>query len=344
MKALVRYAAEAGSIEIRDMPMPVVEPGKVVLKVSACGICGSDVGDWRNDTGDRPYPYIIGHECAGTIKEIGDDVEGFEVGEAVGTEPFYYWCGTCAMCRQGRVNNCRQHRDIGFGDNGGMAEYVLVPARGLHKLPASVDPVDAAILEPVAVSYNTLFAECNVNPGDFVVILGCGPIGLLCASLALAAGVEVVLTGRKGNELRMDAARAMGVQHVVNVTDEDVMKIVGDLAAPDGPELVVDATSGTDAFGQALCMAGMCGHVIKVGWFKSPGDPVLNAMVAKNLRVHGLYGHTYPVWEKSVRVLAAGKIPMEHIVTHRLPLEQWEEGFSLMAQRKAVKALLVPAG
>jgi threonine dehydrogenase-like Zn-dependent dehydrogenase len=343
MKALVRFAPEAGSLRVQDMPDPTPEPGKVVLKVAACGICGTDVRDRRADKpDDKPYPYVIGHEFAGTVAQLGGGVNGFAVGDAVATEPFAVWCGRCAMCRAGRVNNCRQHSDMGFGVHGGMADYALVPARGLHRLPDSVDPGDGAILEPVAVSYNALFAEGNVNPADFVVVLGCGPIGLLCASLALAAGAEVLLTGRTGNEFRMDAARAIGVQHVVNVSEADPLAAVSALAEPDGPDLVVDATGGTEAFGQALRMASMCGRVVKVGWFHAGGDAALNTMVAKNLRVHGVYGHTYPVWEKSVRVLTAGLIPLDHIVTARLPLERWEDGFRLMDARAAVKVLLQP--
>jgi threonine dehydrogenase-like Zn-dependent dehydrogenase len=343
MKALVRVSPEVGDMEIRDVPKPSVEPGKVLLKVSACGICGSDVGDWQKRTPEgKPYPYVIGHEFAGLVAELGEGVEDFAPGDAVATEPFYVWCGKCAMCRIGRVNNCRAHSDMGFGVDGGMAEYALVPVRGLHRLPAHVDPVDAAILEPVAVSYNCLFAEANVNPGDFVVVLGCGPIGLLCASLALAAGAEVLLTGRDGNEFRMDEARLLGVQHIVNVSHGSAAEEVSRLAGTDGPDLIVDATGSTDAFGEALAMAGMCGTVVKVGWFHAPGNVPLNAMVAKNLQVRGVYGHTWPVWEKSVRCLAAGKIPLAQIVSARLPLEQWEEGFGKMRDREAVKVLLVP--
>ncbi len=343
MKALVRFGPEAGSLRVQDMPEPRPAPGKVVLKVSACGICGSDVGDWRKDTPEgKPYPYVIGHEFAGTVARVGEGVEGFQSGDRVATEPFAVWCGHCAMCRAGRVNNCPQHSDMGFGEHGGMAQYALVPARGLHRLPESVDVEDAAILEPVAVSYNSLFAEGSVRPGDLVVLLGCGPIGILCGALALAAGAEVVLTGRTGNEFRLGKARAVGIQHVVNASSQDPVALVREMTAPDGPDLIVDATGGTEAFAQALQMAGMCGRVVKVGWFHAPGDLPLNAVVGKNLRVHGVYGHTYPVWEKSVRVLAMGKIPLNHIVTHRLPLEDWEEGFRLMEGRRAVKVLLLP--
>ena len=343
MKALVRFAAEPDSLRVQDMPDPTPRPGWVVLKVSACGICGSDVHHRQARLADdKAYPFPIGHEFAGTIAAIGEGVEGFQVGDPVGTEPFAVWCGRCAMCRAGRVNNCRKHSDMGFGQHGGAAEYAAVPARGLHLLPDSVDVVDAAILEPVAVAYNTLFGESVVRPGDVVVVLGCGPIGILCGALALAAGAEVVLTGRAGNELRMAKARAAGIQHVVNVTNEDVVEAVAEMTAPDGPDLIVDATGGSDAFQQALEMAGMRRQVTKVGWFRAPGDVNLNMIVGKNLRVHGVYGHTYEVWERSVRVLAAGKIPLEHVVTHRLPLSQWEEGFRLMAEREAVKVLLLP--
>jgi len=343
MKALVRFTAEPYGLRVQDMPEPRAEPGKVVLQVAACGICGSDVHGWESkQTPRRPYPYVVGHEFAGTIVELGEGVTGFSVGDRVAGEPFAVWCGECRMCRTGRVNNCRQHSDMGFGQHGAFAEYAATPARGLHRLPDSVDVEDAAICEPLAVAYNGMFAESQVRPGDLVVVLGCGPIGLLCAALALAAGAEVVLTGWTGDDSRLEKAQAIGVQHVMNAAEEDAVANVAAMGDPDGPDLIVDAVGGNETFGQALQMAGPCGQITKIGWFRGAEPLNLNPIVAKNLRIHGVYGHTWDVWDKCVRVLAAGKIPLQHIVTHRLPLSEWEQGFQLMRDRRAVKVLLRP--
>jgi threonine dehydrogenase-like Zn-dependent dehydrogenase len=343
MDALVRYGPESYALRIQEMPEPEAKPGWVVLKVAACGICGSDVHGWQaKQMAGKGYPYVVGHEFAGTIVERGEGVTAFSVGDRVASEPFAVWCGECRMCRTGRVNNCRHHSDMGFGQHGAFAEYAAAPARGLHRLPECVDVEDAAICEPLAVAYNGMFAESQVRPGDIVVVLGCGPIGLLCAALALAAGAEVLLTGSTGDDFRLAKARAIGVQHVVNAAQEDVAATVKEMTEPDGPDLIVDAVGGNETFAQALQMAGPCGQITKVGWFRGGQAPNLNSIVGRNLRIHGVYGHTWEVWEKCVRVLAAGHVPLEHIATHRLPLSEWEHGFQLMKDCEAVKVLLRP--
>ncbi|MFQ5808710.1 MAG: zinc-binding dehydrogenase [Armatimonadota bacterium] len=343
MNALVRHGPEPYGLRMQEMPEPEAKPEWVVLRVAACGICGSDIHGWQSKQPQgKPYPYVVGHEFAGTIADLGEGVTGFEVGDRVASEPFAVWCGECRMCRRGRVNNCRQHSDLGFGQQGAFTEYVAAPARGLHRLPESVEVEDAAICEPLAVSYNGMFAESRVRPGDLVVVLGCGPIGLLCSALALAAGGEVLATGWTGDDARLGKARAIGVHHVVNSAEEDVLAKVREMTDPDGPDLIVDAVGGNETFGQALEMAGPCGQITKIGWFRG-GEPLnLNPLVGKNLRIHGVYGHTWEVWEQCMQVLAAGQIPLEHIATHRLPLSQWERGFQLMQDREAVKVLLRP--
>lgn len=343
MRALVRFDREPYSQRVQDMPKPEAVPGKVILEVAACGICGSDVHQWQGRTAaERSYPFIVGHEFTGTIAELGEGVTSFHVGDRVASEPFAVWCGQCHMCRSGRVNNCRQHADMGFGQHGACAEYAAVPVRGLHGLPDSVALEDGAILEPLAVAYNALFQESQIRPGDRVIVLGCGPIGILSAALSLAAGAEVVLTGWTGDDFRLEKAEAIGVGHIVNAADEDVVAMVRDMTDPDGPDLIVDAVGGSDTFTQALHMAGPCGQIAKVGWFGAGKQMNLNGIVGKNLRIKGSYGHTWQVWERCVRVLAAGKIPLEHILTHRLPLSEWEEGYQAMADRQAVKVLLRP--
>jgi len=344
VKALVRYDGNSYSQRTQDMPRPEASTGWVILEVASCGVCGSDVHQWESRLGEKPHPYAVGHEFAGTIVELGDDVTEFAVGDKVASEPFAVWCGQCAMCRAGRVNNCHKHSDMGFGQQGGCAELAAVPARGLHRLPDSIPVEDGAILEPLAVAYNGCFAESRVCPGDFVVVLGCGPVGILSASLALAAGAEVMVTGWTGDDFRLEKARAIGAQHAVNAAEEDALGMVRDLTDPNGPDLIIDAVGGCESFEQAVRMSGMCGQITKIGWWGDGARMNLNAVTGKNLRIHGVYGHTWHVWEKCVRVLAAGHIALEHIVTERLPLSEWERGYRAMQERTAVKVFVLPNG
>ena len=343
MKALVRYAPDPNSIRVQEMPDPKPGPGQVLVKVAACGICGSDV-HFRHERGNSRtrYPYVIGHEFAGTVAAVGKGVEGFGEGDPVTCQPMAARCGTCRMCRQGRFNNCRLYADLGFGPDGAHAQYIAFPVEGVHRLPPSVSSVDAAITEPLALAHTAVFERSRVCSGEFVVVMGCGPIGLLCAALAVGAGAEVAVSGWSGDEARLDAARAVGVQHVINSAEEDLPALVAPLTGVDGADVIIDAVGSSDTFAQALDMAPPFGRVTKVGWFGKTRDMNLNAIVRKNLEVHGVYGNLYETWEKCIRLLAAGRIPLEHLITHRLPLAQWEEGYRLMGERQAVKVLLLP--
>lgn len=341
MIALVRYAAEAGALRLQEMPEPTATPGKVLLRVAGCGICGTDVRIRSAPWGGK-MPHIIGHEFAGTIEALGEGVTGFTVGDRVASEPFGSWCGECEMCRTDRVNNCRQHNDVGFGLDGAFAPLIAMPARGLHRLAPSIPTADAAILEPLAAAYNTVFNETGIRAGDHVVVLGSGPIGILCAAQALAGGAEVILTGWQGDDFRLEQARALGVQHAIDASATDAVKLVRDLTGRNGPSLIVDAAGGVATFEQALEMAPMRGRIAKIGWFEQKSPRGMDQIVGKNLRVQGIYGQTHDAWEQSIRLLADGRIRLDHIITARYPLAEWERGYDQMAARQAVKVILLP--
>ncbi len=325
-----------------DLPEPNPGPGQIKVKVAACGICGVDAHAYMRDLARVGDPMPIGHEFSGTVAACGEGVTGFEIGQPVACEPFFQWCGECEMCRRDQVNNCRQHRDVGFGPHGAMADYIVIPARGAHKLPAGMNVEDGAIIEPMAATYNVVYRDSETRPGDRVVVLGCGPVGILAAVHAMIGGAEVLLSGWKGDDYRLNKAREMGIQHVINSAETDVVALAAEWTGPDGPSLIVDAAGGSITFDQALEMAGPCCQITKIGWFEDQTPKHMNAIVAKNLRVHGVYGQTYDAWEKCVRLISAGKMPMEHLITHRLALEEWEKGFDLAASRQTVKTILRP--
>jgi threonine dehydrogenase-like Zn-dependent dehydrogenase len=325
------------------MPDPAPGAGEALVRVAACGICGSDV-HYRHarDRVDKRYPCIIGHEFAGTIAALGPGVTGFDVGQEVACQPVGARCGSCRMCRQGRFNSCRLYADVGFGPDGAHAEFITTPIVGLHRLPATVGAEDAAIAEPLALAHTCVFERSRVSSGEVVVVLGCGPIGLLCATLAAGAGAEVIVTGWTGDEVRLAAARAIGARHVVNAADEDVRELIPSLMGGEGPEVIIDAVGSSDTFAAALELAPPFGRVTKVGWFGKKRELNLDALVRKNLEVRGAYGNLYETWEKCIRLLGAGRVPLHPLITHRLPLNDWEEGYRLAEEREAVKVLLCP--
>src|ERR687896_1484513 len=210
--AVVQYALAPLAVELRDVAVPEIGDGDVLLRVGAVSVCGSDVHQAYN-THSWPVniPVVLGHEFSGTVAKAGRAVKGFREGDRVVSETAAVVCGECTLCRTGRYNLCPQRKGFGYGVNGAMAAYVKVPARCLHHIPASL-PFDIACLsEPHAVAYNAMCINSTIRPGDLVVVLGPGPIGLLCGRMAALAGADpLVVAGRSADATRLGTARTLG--------------------------------------------------------------------------------------------------------------------------------------
>ena len=218
MKALVKTEKGVGHLALMDMPEPKPGPGEVLIEVQASGICGTDV----HVKYDRfPYwpPVILGHEFAGIIVELGPGCKHYEQGDRVVGEPHTRHCGQCHFCRTGNVQICSHKRSPGWGIHGSMARYLVMPEQLLHRIPDTMDFDTAAVVEPTANAVHDLCERAGVTAGDFVVVLGPGPIGVLAGLTARAAGARhVVMVGAPPDEeSRLDKARQLGFPTVLNV-------------------------------------------------------------------------------------------------------------------------------
>ena len=183
--AVVQYALEPLAVELRDVAVPDIGDDDVLLRVGAVSVCGSDVHQAYN-THSWPVnvPVVLGHEFAGTVAKTGRTVKSFREGDRVVSETAAAICGECLLCRTGRYNLCPHRKGFGYGIDGAMASYVRVPARCLHRIPDTLPFELACLTEPHAVAYNAMCVNSTIRPGDLVVVLGPGPIGLLCARMA----------------------------------------------------------------------------------------------------------------------------------------------------------------
>ena len=200
-------------------PVPDVGDDDVLLEVGAVSVCGSDVHQAHN-THSWPVnvPVVLGHEFGGTVARAGRSVRGFREGDRVVSETAAQICGECMQCRTGWYNLCPKRLGFGYGLDGAMAQYVRVPARCLHRIPDSL-PFDLACLaEPHAVAYQAMCVNSTIRPGDTVVVLGPGPIGLLCARMAALSGADpLIVAGLTADAPRLEAARQLGATHTVNM-------------------------------------------------------------------------------------------------------------------------------
>lgn len=341
--AVVQYALEPMAVELRDIGVPEIGDTDVLLRVGAVSVCGSDVHQCYN-THSWPVnvPVVLGHEFGGTVAKAGRGVKGFREGDRVVSETAAEVCGECMLCRSGRYNLCPARKGFGYGINGAMASYVKVPARCLHAIPDSLPFELACLAEPHSVAYNSMCVNATIRPGDAVVVLGPGPIGLLCLRMAALAGADpLVMVGLTADAPRLETARLLGATHIVDAQKERVEDVVRSLR-PLGADLVCDATGASRPLELALALTRPDGEVVKVGWSPDLIPVNLNPLVQKNIRLQGSFSHNYPIWERVIHLLDRRLTRPESIVGLTSPLEGWREAFAAMHEGRVIKSVLVP--
>ncbi len=344
MKALVKTAKGVGNIELRDVEAPRPKDDEVLIEIAVCGICGTDI-HVKND--NFPYwpPVTLGHEFAGTILEAGKDCKVMEVGDRVVAEPHTKACGQCSLCRTGNIQICAEKRSPGWGIDGGMAEYICYPEKLLHRIPDHMTWDQAAVVEPVANIVSDLLERTRVEAGDVVVVQGPGPIGLMAAMAARAVGAsEVVLIGTPGDlAVRFKKAEELGFTHLVNVAETDPVEYVANLTDGRGADVVVECSGSPRAIPMIpdllrklgrVCVIGLTGgKQVELEWDKFAFKA---ATVVFNLSTY------YTSWDKTIDLIASGRIEAEKLVTHKMKLEEWEQAVEAIEKLEAIKVVLVP--
>jgi L-iditol 2-dehydrogenase len=341
--AVVHYALEAGAVELRDVAVPEIGDYDVLLRVGAVSVCGSDVHQAYN-THSWPVrvPVVLGHEFGGTVAKTGRLVKNVKEGDRVVSETAAEICGECMMCRTGRYNLCPYRKGFGYGLDGAMAEYVKVPARCLHHIPDTLPFELACLTEPHSVAYNAMCVNSTIRPGDLVVVLGPGPIGLLCTRMAALAGANpLIVAGMSRDAARLDAATRLGATRIVNLERENIEEVVRSLD-PLGADLVCDASGASKAIEAAIAIARPDGQITKVGWSPDLLPININPIVQKNVKLQGSFSHNFPIWERVIQLLDKRLTHPEVIVELTSPLDQWREAFDAMHDGRVIKSVLVP--
>ena len=341
--AVVQYALEPLAVELREVGVPEIGDEDVLLRVGAVSVCGSDVHQCYN-TQSWPVnvPVILGHEFSGTVARAGRAVKHFKEGDRVVSETAAEICGDCLLCRTGRYNLCPGRKGFGYGINGAMAPYVKVPARCLHAIPDTLPFALACLAEPHAVAYNAMCVNSTIRPGDLVVVLGPGPIGLLCARMAALAGADpLVVVGLPADTARLETATRLGATHVVDAGTANVEEMVRGLN-PLGADLVCDATGASDSLEVALRLVRPDGQVTKVGWSPDLLPVQVNPLVQKNVRLQGSFSHNFPTWERVIHLLDRRATRPDQIVGLTTPLESWRGAFDAMHEGRVIKSVLIP--
>ncbi len=346
MPAVVHYALREGAVELREVPTPAeLLDDEVLLQTRAVGVCGSEIHQYHNtQSWSVRVPIILGHEFSGVVARVGKAVREFREGDRVTSETAAKICGRCFYCRTGEYNLCPERLGLGSGLDGAMADYVKVPARCLHRLPDSVSFEKAALTEPCSVAYNATCVKTHIRPGDSVLILGPGPIGLLCLAMAKVSGAGWLgVMGLRQDEQRLAVARRMGAEQAVVSGQVEVVEVIRSLDDGLGVDVVIDATGVSSALEVALAAVRPGGQITKVGWGPQPLDFSLDPLVQKAARIQGSFSHNFLVWEKVIALLASGRFDPLPLVDRVASLEGWQACFEEMASGKVVKGVLSPA-
>ena len=343
MKSLLLSAYN--HLEIAETPAPVAGPGEVLIRVAACGICGSDVHGFDGSSGRRIPPIVMGHEAAGVIAAIGPDVRTFAIGDRVTFDSTVY-CGTCAYCALGEVNLCDNRQVVGVscGDyrrHGAFAEYVAVPQRILYRLPENISFAEAAMLEAVSVALHAVSAS-EAAGGETALVIGAGMIGLLTLQAARAAGCARVFVADI-DATRLELARQLGADEVLNASSAETVAAMMRLTSGQGVDLAYEAVGRNETVAAAIDCTRKGGTITLIGNIAPEVTLPLQKVVTRQLRLQGSCASAgeYP---QAIELIANGKIQVEPLITAVASLEDGPRWFERLHAREPnlMKVILTP--
>jgi L-iditol 2-dehydrogenase len=335
MKALFKAAPQPGALELREVARPRARAGEVVLDVAGASICGSDlhIAQWHPMAQWTVTPVIMGHEFAGVIAEVGSDVDGLAVGDAVAVESVI-WCGHCPRCREGKTNVCDNRKLFGLHVPGGLAEAIAVSARLAHRLPPGLPTHYAALAEPATVALHAVLLQ-PPKPGDVVLVTGPGPIGLLAGRIARAFGAHVLIAGTPSDAARrLPAARDMGLEPL------DPSRPLRETLNGE-VDLVLEASGAGAALNAAMGAVKRGGGITLIGMPSGSIEIDLAQALRGEIALRATYCGTWHDFERAIALIADGTIPAE-VLLAPYRLDQAIQAFEDAAAQRVLKPLVQP--
>ncbi|GAA0486274.1 zinc-binding alcohol dehydrogenase family protein [Salinibacillus aidingensis] len=326
MKAI--QVKEPGTLNVVEMEEPSLEqPNEVKIRMRAMGICGSDMHILHGQNPFATYPRVIGHEIAGEVVETGDSVTGLSVGDKVVIEPMTS-CGECYACKQGRPNICESVQVYGVHREGGGREVMVMPEHLVHRVHNDRDWSEIALIEPFTIGAQSIYRG-QVQDGDYVFIIGAGPIGLCCLKMAKQAGAKVAISDF--NDKRLAFAKEWGVDHIINPQNSDVEEEVFAWTGGMGANVVIDAVGLPQTVEQAVAVTSAAARVVLLGFDTKVSQLAQVNITKKELTICGsrLQTHRFP---KVVELFNTLEFDVKELVSHQFELSEAEKAFELMDQ------------
>lgn len=340
MKAAVFHGAHQ-PLALEEIPTPVPKSGEVLVKVAGCGVCHTDLHyiDHGVPTFKKP-PLVLGHECSGTVAAFGSGVKQFKEGDRV-LLPAVYGCGQCRMCRTGRENICENMMMFGNHVEGGYAEYVIAPAKDTLPLPEGIPLVEGAIIaDATTTPYHAVVNRGRVQPGDRVVVFGCGGIGLNVVQIAAAMNGHVIAVDIDEAKLKM--ARQLGASGALNAkgverVDKELRKLTGG-----GADVAFEAIGNPVTQEQAFASVRTGGRVVMVGYSEKPMTLDTGRVMFRELEIVGSLGCRPVDYPRVFELVLQGKIKVAELVTAKYPLDQINTAFDKLRHGEGIRSVITP--
>ena len=343
-------------LELKEVPDPTPGPKDVVLKVRACGVCGSDVHFYETDSdgymlypGLTKFPCVIGHEFSGEVVAAGKEVKDLKIGDMVTAEEMI-WCGECIPCRNGYPNQCLNLEEIGFTINGAFAEYIVIGAKYCWKIDEIASRYGdkekgfeaGALVEPTSVAYNGMFVRAGgFKPGGYVVVFGAGPIGLASIALAKASGASKIMAFEVSAK-RRELAKLVGAEYVYNPVEINPADVIMDVTKGFGADLFVEAAGApTKTIPEMEKTLAIGGKIVQIGRAAERVPVYLEYFQTHAAQIFGAQGHSgYGTFQNAIRLMASGRIDMTQIVTSKFSLDEAVKAIEKTTHREDGKVMV----
>lgn len=320
---------------------------EVEIKIKSAGICGSELHLYHDHHFYTP-PVVVGHEFCGEISRVGKNVKDWKAGDRVVAALDKAACGNCEFCRRGMPNFCTEGKAVGYDENGGWTEFYCTDQNMLFQLPDNISFEEGSMAEPCNVACQALSVKKTVGIGDVVLVQGCGTIGMISAMVAKAIGAGIVIiTGTNVDEaIRLPIARAIAsIDHVINVEKEDLYGQVMELTKGKGVDVIVEASGAASAIQTMIKLIKKSGNIVVLGETSAKDIPIpWNDAVLKACTIYFSFGEIYDAWDTAIKLMRTDKLELKKLITHRLQLKQFREGFELLDKKEALKVILEPEG
>jgi len=340
MKAAVLEGVKKISV-VNDYPIPEPKEDEVLIKVESCGVCGTDFKLYKGDYSGK-LPVILGHEYAGTVEKVGADVKGIKAGDRVVADPNES-CGVCDYCRNAQSTFCADMAAYGVLSDGGFAEYTIANQKGVYKIPKKLKSEVASFVEPISCAVRCV-DKAEIKIGQTVAILGAGPMGQVILQLIANAGTSKIIQIDR-NDWKLEIANEYGANEVINAKREDVPARVRELTDGEGVDVVIEAIGTAESFERAFTLVKRGGRIVQFGFCPEGQEATVIPfdILSKELTIVGSWVNPY-TYPRAIKLLSSGKVKVDHLITHRLKVEDIEQAIQLMYDRPEgfIKAMITP--